>query len=147
MIVRAAREQDFPLWAAMRSRLWPDADPAELESELPGLATLDPAYEALVAEEEHGRLIGFIELWVRSYAEGAPPGPAAYVEGLWVEPDFRRKGVARAMLAAAEDWARARGLHHLASDALLDNQLSHDWHKAVGFAEVERIVVFGKPLT
>jgi aminoglycoside 6'-N-acetyltransferase I len=130
----------------MRSRLWPDADPAELESELPGLAALDPPYEALVAADDHGRILGFIELWVRSYAEGAPSGPAAYVEGLWVEPESRRKGVGRAMLAAAEDWARARGLVHLASDALLDNQLSHDWHKAVGFSEVERIVVFGKPL-
>src|SRR5687768_16020926 len=140
MIVRPATEGDFAAWAAMRRRLWPDADPAELERELPGA----PGTLGLVAEEE-GRLIGFAEAAVRDYAEGAA-GPAAYLEGIWVEPECRRRGVARALLAAVERWALAQGLGHLGSDALLDNEVSHRWHAAAGFAEVERLVVFGKPL-
>ena len=142
MIVRPATAADFPAWADMRRRLWPDADADELESELAGL---DPALLNLVAEEE-GRLIGFAEASVRSAAEGGPPGPAAYLEGIWVEPERRRRGVARALLAAVEGWARRRGLAWLGSDALLDNALSHRWHSGAGFAEVERLVVFGKPL-
>lgn len=142
MIVRAATAADFPAWAAMRLKLWPDEDPVELQRELPAE---DPASLGLVAEAE-GRLIGFAEASVRNYAEGAPPGPAAYLEGIWVEPESRRRGVGRALLAAVEGWARRQGLAHLGSDALLDNELSHRWHRAAGFAEVERIVVFGKPL-
>ena len=141
MIVRAASVADFPAWAAMRRRLWPDEDSDALEREL----ALAPGQLGLVAEAE-GRLVGFAEASIRNYAEGAPAGPAAYLEGIWVEPDHRRQGVARALLAAVERWAREQGLGHIGSDALLDNEVSHRWHAAAGFAEVERLVVFGKPL-
>jgi aminoglycoside 6'-N-acetyltransferase I len=137
MIVRPAIEADRPAWTAMRRRLWPDAGADELERE--------PPMFGLVAEEE-GRLVGFAEASVRDYAEGAPGGPAAYLEGIWVQPDCRRRGIAGALLAAVEAWARRRGFAWLGSDALLDNEVSHRWHRRAGFAEVERIVVFGKTL-
>jgi aminoglycoside 6'-N-acetyltransferase I len=127
----------------MRAQLWPDAEEAELAAELPGLLAADGVN--FVAEDV-GKLVGFIEVAIRNYAEGAPPGPAAYVEGIWVDPGHRRRGVARALLAAGEAWARASGLSHLGSDALIDNELSHLWHRAAGFDEIERIVIFGKPL-
>ena len=41
---------------------------------------------------------------------------------------------------------RNKGQNWLGSDALLDNARSHAWHIAAGFKEIERIVVFGKPL-
>jgi aminoglycoside 6'-N-acetyltransferase I len=65
---------------------------------------------------------------------------------MFVEEPHRRRGIAGALLAAAERWTRYRGLGWLGSDALLDNHLSHAWHRAAGFAEVERLVVFGKRL-
>jgi len=137
VIVRPAGPDDREAWAAMRARLWPEEDPEALAEELP-----DAVEIGFVAEAE-GRPVGFIELAVRNYAEGAN-GPAPYVEGIWVEPDRRRRGVARALLAAAEEWARREGYGHLGSDALLDNEASDAWHRAAGFAEVERLVVFGK---
>jgi aminoglycoside 6'-N-acetyltransferase I len=146
MIVRRPAAAEFPAWAGMRRRLWPDEDADELARELPELVRRDPLYFAFVAEDEAGRLVGFAEIAVRSYAEGAPPGPAAYLEGIWVEPDRRRRGIARAMLGAAEQWARSAGLRHFGSDAAIDNEASRLWHLAAGFAEVERLVVFGKRL-
>lgn len=145
MIVRPVTDADHPAWAAMRSKLWPEADSRELESELVGMFALDPPYTVYIAEAD-GRQVGFIELWVRSYAEGGPPEPAAYVEGLWVDDDHRRQGVASALLAKAEEWARAKSFKWLGSDAELLNAQSHAWHKAAGFRQVERLVVFGKPL-
>lgn len=146
MIIRAVTAADHPQWAAMRAKLWPDADPEELERELTTLFAQDPPYSVFIAETDNGGLAGFIELWVRSYAEGGPTEPSAYVEGLYVEPDHRRAGVARTLLAKAEEWARGLGLKWLGSDALLTNGESHGWHRAAGFAEVERLVVFGKSL-
>ena len=35
----------------------------------------------------------------------------------------------------------------MASDALLDNAVSHKWHGAQGFEEVERVVVFRKEMS
>ena len=145
MTIRPVTDADHPAWAAMRSKLWPDADPRELEGELASLFALDPPYTVYIAEEA-GRQIGFIELWVRSYAEGGPPEPSAYVEGLWVDPEKRRTGVATALLRQAEKWAKDKGFKWLGSDADLDNRDSHAWHKAAGFTAIEQLVVFGKPL-
>jgi len=124
MIVRPVSDADRPAWAAMRHLLWVDFDPAELDAELADLEASGIPYVTLVAEAEDGRLVGFAEVGVRSVAEGCPPGPAGYLEGIWVEPGWRRRGVARALLEAAEQWARERGLGHFGSDALLDNEAS-----------------------
>jgi aminoglycoside 6'-N-acetyltransferase I len=63
-----------------------------------------------------------------------------------VDADLRGTGVGRALMVAAEEWARAQGFTELASDALLDNSVSHAAHEALGFEVVEKIVVFRKSL-
>jgi len=72
--------------------------------------------------------------------------PCAFLEGWWVDDDVRRAGVGRALVAAVEQWARAHGFTELGSDALLDNALSHQAHRALGFEERERVVYFRKRL-
>ncbi len=139
MKVRPAAPGDLLARAEMRAQLWPDGTVEEHAQELV------TAEETAFVAEADGVLIGFIEIAVRSYAEGAD-GPAPYVEGIWVAPEHRRRGVARAMLEAAEQWAKAQGFAYLGSDALIDNEASHAWNRAAGFAEIERITIFGKPL-
>jgi aminoglycoside 6'-N-acetyltransferase I len=97
------------------------------------------------AERPDGRLGGFIEVSVRNYAEGCS-GDTPYVESWYVDVDLRGTGVGRALMESAEQWARDAGFAVLASDAVLDNSLSHAAHQALGFEVVERIVVFRKPL-
>ncbi len=147
MIVRPAVAADRPAWAAMRHRLWDDFDPAELDAEIADLESSGTPYVTLIAEAEDGRLVGFAEVSVRSVVDGCPPGPAGYLEGIWVEPEWRRHGIAKDLLAAAEGWARDRGLACFGSDALIDNETSHAWHRAAGFEEGVRLVIFHKPLT
>jgi aminoglycoside 6'-N-acetyltransferase I len=143
LIVRPAEPADYPIWAAMLARLHTDQGAAEFEAEL---AVLPDDFVGFLAFTEAGEPIGMMDASVRSYAEGAPNMRAAYVEDLWVEPEHRRCGVATALLAAVESWAREQGLDWLGSDALIDNELSHSWHAAAGFGEIERITVFGKAL-
>ena len=45
-----------------------------------------------------------------------------------------------------QQWAKEMDCTELASDALLDNRASHAMHKALGFAETERVVYFLKSL-
>jgi aminoglycoside 6'-N-acetyltransferase I len=138
-VIRPAAPEDLAARAEMRAQLWPEASVEEHAQEF---AT---AGEAAFVADAGGALVGFIEIAVRSYAEGAD-GSAPYVEGIWVAPAHRRRGVGRALLDSAEQWARGEGHDYLGSDALLDNEASHAWHRAAGFAEVERLVVFGKRL-
>ena len=143
MIVRRAEAADHAIWAAMLARLHPDQGAAEFEAEI---AELPEHFIAFLAFAEGGEAVGMIDAMVRNYAEGAPGFRAAYVEDLWVEPAHRRSGVAGQLLSAVEAWARSQGISWLGSDALIDNDESHAWHRSAGFAEIERIVVFGKPL-
>jgi aminoglycoside 6'-N-acetyltransferase I len=99
-----------------------------------------------VAERPDGRLGGFLELSIRNYAEGCS-GDTPYVESWYVDDDLRGTGIGRGLMEAAEQWARGRGFTDLASDALLENGLSHAAHLALGFEVVERIVVFRKSLS
>jgi aminoglycoside 6'-N-acetyltransferase I len=144
--VRAAEPRDVAAWAAFRAELWPEEDAEHLETEAQS-HFLRPLYAAvLVAEAGDGALLGMIEIQLRSVAEGARSSPVPYVEAWYVAPSARRQGIGRALVSAAEGWARAQGFDELCSDALLDNAVSHAAHAALGFREVERLVVFHKPL-
>jgi aminoglycoside 6'-N-acetyltransferase I len=91
--------------------------------------------------------VGFIEGSIRAdYVNGTETSPVGFVEGVYVDPAWRRRGVARQMYAAIGDWAKARGCRELASDALLDNEGSQRAHLALGFRETERVVYFAKKL-
>ena len=127
----------------MLARLHPEQSAAEFEREL---ASLPENFVCFLAFTDAGEPGGMIDAWIRNYAEGAPNFRAAYVEDLWVEPEHRRAGVAKRLLAAVEGWAREQGIEWLGSDTTLDNDESYAWHRAAGFDEIERLIVFGKPL-
>ena len=141
MRIREYKPQDRRAYQALREKLWPDCSDADNDS---WFARGDTA--TFVAERPDGTLCGFVEVGSRPYAEGCESSPVGYVEGWWVDADVRRQGVGRALIAAAEDWARAKGYTEMGSDALIDNDVSHRSHKALGFSEVERLVMFRKSL-
>jgi aminoglycoside 6'-N-acetyltransferase I len=142
--IRVYQPADEPEWRRLRRALWPDLGPADAEDAAAWLAQPDAA--TFVAVRPGGGLAGFAEFAVRPWAEGCGAGPVAYLEGWYVDPDARRAGVGATLVRAGEAWARGRGLGELASDALIDNTTSHRAHLALGFAEVERVVFYRKPL-
>jgi aminoglycoside 6'-N-acetyltransferase I len=143
MVIRVFQPEDWAEWRRMRCALWPDATPAEHEAEM--RAWLErPDTGVLVCARSVGGLCGFAEVGTRPYADGCDTSPVAFLEGWYVDADVRRQGVGRALIAAVETWARERGLEELASDALLENQVSHRAHEGVGFTELERAVRYRK---
>jgi aminoglycoside 6'-N-acetyltransferase I len=90
--------------------------------------------------------MGFAELSIRAYAEGCRTDRVTYLEGWYVAPDVRNRGVGGALIAAAEAWARSQGCVELASDVELTNEASAAAHRALGFVEVGRVRCFRKDL-
>lgn len=135
--VRAAKYGDAGSWLRMRRALWPDGSEVEhrqeIERFLAGQAREPLA--VLLAEHGTGRVVGFAELSIRPYAEGCSSDRVAYLEGWFVVPEARRGGIGRALVAAAEDWARSQGCTEFASDTQPDNEASAAAHRALGFTD------------
>ena len=131
----------------MRRALWPDPDDDHArEAEQFFADHLRNLLEVLLAYDESGRAVGFAELSIRNCAEGCDTDRVGYLEGWFVEADVRRQGVGRALVEAAEAWARRQGCVEFGSDAHIDNLLSAKAHEALGFTETDRIRCFRKPL-
>jgi len=147
--VRPVTERDADVWLELRRALWPeygdDYHAPEIKQFFAGQLRMPLA--VLLAEEENQSVLGFVELSIRPYAEGCSTDHVGYLEGWYVVPNARRRGVGRALVAAAEDWARAQGCTEFASDALADNVVSTDAHQKLGFEEVEVIRCFRKLLS
>jgi len=138
---------DRDAWVSMQLALWPDASPAEQIASIGkyfcGINTFITL--AFIAEY-NSRPVGFLELNLRPYAEGAESSPVPHIEAWYVAPDSRRQGVGLALMQAAEDWARANGYCELTSDTNDDHPLSPAAHRKSGFYEVERLICFRKSL-
>ena len=146
--VRPATPDDSADWLRMRVALWPEGAPREHAAEIDQFfaGTLKNPLEVLLAIDEAGKSIGFAELSIRNYSEDCVTDRVAYLEGWYVDAAWRRRGVGRALVAAAEDWARAQGCTEFGSDALLDNVMSAAAHRALGFEETAQIRCFKKAL-
>ncbi len=147
MRIRPVEPRDCDAWTALRCALWPEEDAGDLRNEARAiLRGDDPWRQSMLVCADGDGLIGMIELSERAYAEGCETSPVAFVEGWFVTPARRGQGVGRALMTAAEDWARARGHREMASDTQLWNAASQAAHARLGFEEVERVVAFRKTL-
>jgi aminoglycoside 6'-N-acetyltransferase I len=125
--------------------LWPDC---EFDEEY-------PYYQSLIGSEneicylfrEQENYLAFIHISLRTdYVEGATDFPVAYIEGVYVRPEYQKRGIANQLVNAGAEWGRQKGCKQFASDAELNNEMSIDFHKKIGFSEVNRIVCFIKDL-
>jgi len=116
--------------------LWPDCSLEEHNFEI--AATLSsPEDKAFLAIDDTGKIMGFIELSIRSYAEGCKSRSVGYVEGMFVTPENRRGGISQELLQAGEHWALKQGCFEMASDCEIinrkslpqptNNSFSQDW--------------------
>jgi aminoglycoside 6'-N-acetyltransferase I len=145
MTIREVDARDRPEWLQMRDALWPGSL-ADHDAETERYFARPDARMRTFVAEDGGRLIGFLELDQRKYAPGCASSPVPFIEGWYVAPDARGRGVGRALVRAAEDWARAAGFTEMGSDAEIENVDSLAAHRALGYAEIERVVCFRRAL-
>ncbi len=147
MKIESVTHADRDVWLDMRGELWPDSretHAGEVDRFFSGQSR-DPL-AVLIARDEAGRACGFAELSIRSYAEGCSTDNVAFLEGWFVVPEARGRGVGRALVAACEEWARSQGCSEFASDAQPDNETSIAAHLALGFSDEGLVRCFRKNL-
>ena len=130
----------------MNRALFPGLDLEADEAEMRATIARTDA-EVFVLDRGDGKLAGYVEVGERSIADGCESSPVGYIEAWYVDPDVRRSGYGRSLLVAAEEWAVQRGRSEMASDALIDNDVSHAAHRSSGYEEVDRVITYRKTLS
>lgn len=132
----------------MRHALWPDGSLAQHWQDIDRYFAGDrrvPA-EVLLALNADTAPVGFAELSIRNIVDSCSTARVAHLEGWYVDPDSRRKGIGRELIHAAEHWAIGQGCTEFGSDTDIDNDVSHAAHLRAGFHETGRVRTFRKKL-
>lgn len=117
IVIRPARLADAGKWNELRTALWPDgaADhAAEIARFFAG--TIEEPNAVYIGEDSQGEAVAILELSIRTDVTGLEGKRVGYVEGLYVAPAHRHRGIARRLLQTSETWARKEGCEALASD-------------------------------
>ena len=132
-------------WLELRQQLWPHHSADVLLAEMSTLCSAPERFGQYLWLSSTAEAQGFVEVALRTdHVNGTKSSPVAFLEGIFVVAAARRQGIARALVAEAEKWARSHGCREFASDALIHNEDSHALHRALGFQESQRVVFFRK---
>jgi len=149
--IRQANVSDSAEIAALCALLWPDSTPEEHRAEIEPLLKTRTCgslpFTTFVSQDKNGRVTGFLQVDLRSHADGCDATqPVGYVEGWFVLAEYRGLGIGAARLHAAEEWARGLGCKEMASDTWIDERSSLKAHQALGFEVVDHCIHFRKAL-
>jgi GNAT superfamily N-acetyltransferase len=135
MRIRRATMGDIDAMSRMVGGLFsmePDfaADPAKQRRGLEAVLRSGEA-AAFVAATDSGIAVGMVTVQlVISTAEG---GPSGLLEDLFVEEQYRRRGVAAALVGAVEAWCSERGATRVQLLADRDNDRALRFYDAAGY--------------
>jgi aminoglycoside 6'-N-acetyltransferase I len=147
MIIERCTSVEHLGWLALREVLWTDCPHEQQLLEMAEHVAVPHRFADFIAYSDRGTPLGLAEAAMRTdYVNGATSSPVAFLEGIYVLPEARRQGVAAALADAICAWVRECGCSELASDASLENHISHKVLRALGFEETERVVFFRKRL-
>lgn len=144
-MVHKAEKKDIGIIANLAVLLWKNHSVNDLINEFS--KSYSQGKTQFFLKYENGIPVGFAQCQLRyDYVEGTENSPVGYLEGIFVKESCRNKGYAKELLAECEAWAKENGCQEFASDCEIDNVDSFQFHKAVNFAEANRIICFTKKL-
>ncbi len=144
-MIKQATKNDAPILAELAIQMWKDNTLSGLESEFSDIISSENA--ACFIKYVEDEPVGFAQCQLRyDYVEGAETSPVGYLEGIFIQEKFRHMGFAKELLQKCEKWASGKKCSEFASDCELNNVDSLEFHLAMGFDEVNRIICFKKNL-
>ena len=138
MICAVSRENQSA-WAELCNSLWPHRLAEYFNDNRENANHFQNAFLYYV----QGEAVAFINLSLRNdYVEGTSSSPVGYLEGIYVKPEHRNRGIGRKMTEFAKKWAAEKGCVEFASDCEVENEESRKFHNRIGFSEASTVVHF-----
>jgi GNAT superfamily N-acetyltransferase len=141
--VRAARPDDIPALVSAYEWLFappgsvpPAWDPGAAAKRLEEAINSDDA-EVFVADDDG--IAGFVTAYYDIHSVRF--GRRVWVEDLAVDPGHRSRGIGKALLDAAKDWARDHGASHLELDSGMARKDAHRFYEREG--AINQSISFG----
>ena len=141
--IRPARPQDYPALAGLSPRLAigvaPWRDPAKVATAArewieSSLASAGEQGHAVLVALLDGQVAGMVSLAEREHFTGEVD---AYVGELVVDRAMEGRGVGRALMAAAEQWAAVQGLPRVTLETGARNHRARHFYEDAGYQEEE----------
>lgn len=145
-MIKKAKKKDSKVLGKMAMKIWEDNNLYDLVKEFEEFAD-DPNMASFIKYVDD-KPVGFANVSIRyDYVEGGcETSPVGYLEGIFVEDEYRKNNYARDLVKACETWVKDKKIKEFASDCTLTNKDSLAFHLAIGFEEVNRIICFKKEL-
>lgn len=138
MKIRDATPADLPALCELCAQLGYPGTPESIGANLRGILGR-PERALLVAED--GQVIGFADV---SICRRLVHAPIAELDSLSVLDTARNRGIGRALLAAAEAWARAQGLRGVALSSRVTRHDAHRFYEREGYTRIKDAGMFEK---
>lgn len=139
------KPEEFDDWVSLSLALFTEYTREEMELRLKRRAQLNKN-QTLMAKSD-GRSVGFVTVSIRSdHVEGTSTSPVGYLESIYVAPEFRNRGLARALYDMAESWCGMQGCTEMGSDTWHWNKEALEFHRQLGFMDVHTLTHFFKKI-
>ena len=144
VLIREIHKSDRDMWLGMYRQLFPNNSDDALIAEMERIfkSGKRSAYVALIDDMS----VGFAEYALRDYANGCHSQPVPFLEGIWIDTDYRGQGIAKSLVSYLEQKARMAGFREFGSDVELSNYPSQLMHERLGFEQTEKVIFYRKVL-
>jgi ribosomal protein S18 acetylase RimI-like enzyme len=93
-------------------------------------------YSFLFVAAAGDRTVGFISGELRQGSPTFLPRTWASVDDVFVEPEYRNRGMGRALLQSVSDWAQERGADGISLQVAAANARGRKFYEDLGFREI-----------
>lgn len=145
-VIRPVGKNDLNEWFRLRKLLWDESSDDEHRTEMLDIYEHSETQLVLIAETDGGKFAGFLEASIRPFVEDCHTDHVGYLEGWFVEKDFRRHGIGKKLVRQAEQWAKSKGCVEMASDAEMGNNTSLQAHLKLGYDISSKLIHLRKDL-
>jgi GNAT superfamily N-acetyltransferase len=142
MIVRTAQRGDAGAIAALSAQLGYDEAVDEIRKRIEEIRAQGNG-EVYVAVVPPDIVVGWVQVFALLLVELPPQ---AEVGGIIVDSRYRRIGVGRGLMAAAEQWARQNGLATLRLRSNVQRDDAHEFYRRLGYRELAASTLLSKAL-